>query len=125
MSEPGGLAPGNRNVGEHSMRLGRHGFFAGMLGVSIATSFVATALADETQWRKRHASRHVAHDIYVHPASRPSFVPNASANVGTEDRYSSDSSPPSFSSLGAPFTNRGFDLLPDRFSGPAGSLFQF
>jgi len=110
------------------MRLGHHGFFAGILAIAIATSFVATASAHDTQWRKRHRTHHVARqgDIYVHPASRPAFIPNASASFGTEDRYSNDSAPPSFSSLGAPFTNRGFDLLPDRFSGgPAGSLFQF
>ena len=110
------------------MRLGQHGFFAGMLALAIATSFVAAASADETQWRKRHPARHGVHagDIYVNPASRFSIIPNASANVGTEGRYFRDSAPPSFSSLGAPFANRGFELLPDRFSGgPAGTLFQF
>ena len=110
------------------MRLGQHGFFAGMLAIAIATSFVAAASAEETQWRKRHPARHGAHpgDIYVRPAFRSSIIPNASANVGTEGRYFRDSAPPSFSSLGAPFTSRGFEVLPDRFSGgPSGSLLQF
>ena len=102
---------------------------ASALALSLATNFAASALADDAQWRKHHHPRHVAHrgDIYLHPIDRYDLVPNASANVGTEDRYSRDSLPPSFSSLGAPFTNRGFDLLPDRFgpAGGSGSLFQF
>ena len=86
---------------------------------TLIATFAADASVQDAQWRMRHHRHHIAHggDIYVH-AGRSYLDPGTSAIVGTEDHYSSDARPSSFQSLGAPFTNRGFDLLPDRFNPP-------
>jgi hypothetical protein len=101
-----------------------------LTALAVATTLAANAFAqDLSDIHKRHRIRHVAGDIYVHRAGRSYLDPGASAIPGTEDRYSSDSRPYSFSLLGSPLAahSGSWDLLPNQFTAPGrdSPLFQF
>jgi hypothetical protein len=97
-----------------------------------AAMFAASAFAQDSQdVLKRRHHRQITHsgEIYVHRAGRSYLDPGTSAVVGTQDRYSSDSRPYSFSLVGSPLAahSGSWDLLPNQFTAPGrdSPLFQF
>ncbi len=105
------------------------------LNIWVATAFAialaAPALAaSDPPAPVRHTRHHVVHagDIVVH-ARRSYLDPGAPGwtEVGTGDRYVTDTMPGSFVDFGSSFANRGFDLLPSRFNPPGRPepLFEF
>ncbi|MGD0564054.1 MAG: hypothetical protein ABSA66_13275 [Roseiarcus sp.] len=104
------------------------------LNIWIATALALAIFAPEAQALVRHPRHRVVQvvhpgDIVVHARrtyldpGRPSW-----SEVGTGNRYVTDSGPNSFADFGMPFAaNRGFDLLPSRFNPPGRPepLFQF
>jgi hypothetical protein len=98
--------------------------------LAVTGALAASAFAqDQSDVHKRHRLRHASGDIYVHRVGRSYLDPGASAIPGTEDRYSSDSRPYSFSLLGSSFAahSGSWDLLPNQFTAPGrdSPLFQF
>ena len=100
-----------------------------LIATTLALAFGATLGAD-AQTLNRHPRHRLARgrDVVVH-TGRSYLDPGASAAVGTENRYFSDTAPYTFRGLGPSFTGStaGFELLPTRLNPPgrAEPLFQF
>ena len=93
------------------------------LGIAAALALAAAASSADAQ-TVRHHPRHAhaavpAGDIVVH--ARSYLDPGAGASygeIGTGNRYVTDSAPSSLGEMGPTFGNRGFDTLPSRFNPP-------
>ncbi|MGP8220171.1 MAG: hypothetical protein ACLQPI_12080 [Limisphaerales bacterium] len=114
--------------------------------LAAALALALAAPAAQAQTLVSHPRHHVVHrgqtvlnepgaihvvrpgDIVVH--ARRSYLdpgPGTWTEVGTGDRYATDTTPASMADFGSSFANRGFDLLPSRFNPPGRPepLFQF
>ena len=100
-----------------------------LIVTTLALAFVGTLGAD-AQALSRHPRHRLARagDVVVH-TGRSYLDPGASAEVGSENHYFSDTAPYSFSGLGPSFSGAtaGFELLPTRLNPPGRPepLFQF
>jgi len=100
-------------------------------GFVVALALAAVSAADAQTVRRPQHHRTVAHsgDIYVHPG-RSYLDPGTAASageIGTGDRYVTDTAPSSLRNLGSTFGNGAFDYLPSRFNPPGRPepLFEF
>jgi len=90
--------------------------FAAALALAAA---VSTADAQTVRHHHMHDAAVPPGDIVVH--ARSYLDPGTGASVGeigTGNRYVTDSAPSSLGELGPMFGNRGFDTLPSRFNPP-------
>jgi hypothetical protein len=102
-----------------------------MMGFAAALALAAAAsTADAQTVRHRHMHYAAVHpgDIVVH--ARSYLDPGAGASfgeIGTGDRYVTDSAPSSLGEMGPMFGNGAFDTLPTRFNPPGRPepLFEF
>lgn len=90
--------------------------------IVLATTLgVVAAVTAEAQPIDQRAHRHTVErgDVVVR-TGRSYLNPGTNANVGTENRYFSDTTPYSYSRLGPTFSGptAGFELLPDQFNPP-------
>ena len=100
-------------------------------GFAVALAFgAAVSAADAQTVRRHHMNAPVVHpgDIVVH--ARSYLDPGTGASVGeigTGNRYVTDSAPASLGQLGPMFGNRAFDTLPTLFNPPGRPepLFEF
>ena len=92
---------------------------------------ISTADAQTIRHHSRHAQAHYVvppGDIVVHARSYLDPGTGASAGeIGTGNRYVSDSAPSSLGAQGPSFGNRAFDYMPSRFNPPGRPepLFEF
>jgi hypothetical protein len=99
--------------------------FAAALALAAA---VSTADAQTIRHRHMHYAAVRPGDIVVHARSYLDPGVGASAGeIGTGNRYVTDSAPSSFRELGPTFGNGAFDYLPSRFNPPGRPepLFEF
>ncbi|MGA2485490.1 MAG: hypothetical protein ABSF49_05830 [Roseiarcus sp.] len=102
-----------------------------MMGFAAALALAAAiSTADAQTVRHRHMHYAAVHpgDIVVH--ARSYLDPGAGASfgeIGTGDRYVTDSAPSSLGEMGPMFGNGAFDTLPTRFNPPGRPepLFEF
>ena len=103
-------------------------------GFAAALALAACISTADAQTVRHPRHRHYAAvvrpgDIVVH-ARRSYLDPGTAASageIGTGNRYVSDSAPSSLGALGPTFGNRAFDYLPSRFNPPGRPepLFEF
>ena len=100
-------------------------------GFAAALALIAAVSAADAQTVRHHRTHYAAvrpGDIVVHARSYLDPGTGASASeIGTGDRYVTDTAPSSLGELGPMFGNRGFDTLPTRFNPPGRPepLFEF
>jgi len=100
-------------------------------GLAAALALVAAVSAADAQTLRHHRLHDTAvrpGDIVVHARSYLDPGPGASVGeIGTGDRYATDSAPSSMRAMGPTFGNGAFDYLPSRFDPPGRPepLFQF
>ncbi|MGA2492145.1 MAG: hypothetical protein ABSF67_04255 [Roseiarcus sp.] len=101
-------------------------------GLAAALALAAVVSAADAQTVRHHRHMHYAAvrpgDIVVH--ARSYLDPGTGASygeIGTGNRYLTDTAPASLGELGSTFGNRGFDTLPTRFNPPGRPepLFEF
>ena len=102
--------------------------FAAALALAAAVS-TADAQTVRHSRHTHYAAVHPGGDIFVH-AGRSYLDPGVAASpgeIGTGNRYVTDSAPSSFRELGPTFGNGAFDYLPSRFNPPGRPepLFEF
>lgn len=102
------------------------------LAAALALAAAVSAADAQTVRHYRHAHYAIVHhpggDIVVHARSYLDPGTAASAGeIGTGDRYATDSAPSSMRAMGPTFGNGAFDYLPSRFNPPGRPepLFQF
>ena len=104
------------------------------LGIAAMLALAGAVSAADAQTVRHHPRHAPAHyvvapgDIVVH--ARSYLDPGAGASygeIGTGNRYVTDTAPSSLGEMGPTFGNRGFDTLPTRFNPPGRpeSLFDF
>jgi hypothetical protein len=91
-------------------------------GLAAALALAAAVSAADAQTVRHHRLHYAAvrpGDIVVHARSYLDPGAGASAGeIGTGNRYVTDTAPPSLGELGPTFGNGAFDYLPSRFNPP-------
>ena len=93
------------------------------IGLAAALTLVAATAADAQAIRHPRHAHYAAirpGDIVVHP-HRSYLDPGVAASageIGTDNRYVTDTAPASLGSLGPTFGNGALDYLPSRFTPP-------